>query len=75
MINKEINIIISCLIRDKESRKIMTKNTMVVMWTKLESLYFNKSLAHKLHMKHLLYYFNDRVKIHNGAIDGIQLNL
>jgi len=54
IIDKARLVIILCL-GDKILREVMSEKTPTKMWTKLESLYMTKSLAHWLCMKQKLY--------------------
>lgn len=57
MVDKAIIVIIMCL-RDKVLRKVTRKKIVDEMWTKLQSLYIDKSLSHSSCMKHLFYSFS-----------------
>jgi predicted oxidoreductase (fatty acid repression mutant protein) len=50
MKDKAMGAIILCL-RDKVMREIAKETSVVAMWTKLDSLYMTKSLAHKHYLK------------------------
>ncbi|CAL5199209.1 unnamed protein product [Lathyrus oleraceus] len=55
-VDKAMSVIILCL-GDKVLREVAREKTVVVMWKKLESLYMNKSLPHRLCLKQQLYPF------------------
>ncbi|MCI87587.1 cytochrome P450, partial [Trifolium medium] len=46
MNDKALSVIILCL-ADKVLREVAKEKTAAAMWTKLDSLYMTKSLAHK----------------------------
>ncbi|KAK2414619.1 alpha carbonic anhydrase [Trifolium repens] len=56
MDEKAHSAIILCL-GDKVLREVAKEKTAVEMWTKLDSLYMTKSLAHKQLLKQQLYFF------------------
>ncbi|KAK2372802.1 alpha carbonic anhydrase [Trifolium repens] len=56
MDEKARSAIILCL-SDKVLREVAKEKTAVEMWTKLDSLYMTKSLAHKQLLKQQLYFF------------------
>ena len=56
MVHKARSVIVLCL-RDKILRDVAKKLTATSMWSKLESLYMTKSLAHWQFLKKQLYSF------------------
>jgi len=54
--DKEVNAIILCL-GDKVLREVAREITDVSMWSKLNSLYMTKSLAHRQCLKQQLYFY------------------
>ncbi|KAK2370052.1 hypothetical protein QL285_083138 [Trifolium repens] len=56
MDEKALSSIISCL-GDKVLREVARETSAVAMWSKLDSLYMNKSLAQKQCLKQQLYFF------------------
>ncbi|MCI36216.1 cytochrome P450, partial [Trifolium medium] len=53
---KALRAIIFCL-GDKVLREVAKETSVVAMWTKLDSLYMTKSLAHKQCLKQQLYFY------------------
>jgi precorrin-2 methylase len=56
MDEKALSAIILCL-GDKVLREVAKEKTAAAMWTKLDSLYMTKSLAHKQLLKQQLYFY------------------
>jgi len=56
MVNKVRSAIVLCL-EDKVLRDVAKESTTASMWSKLESLYITKSLAHRQFLKQQLYSF------------------
>jgi hypothetical protein len=56
MNDKALSAIILCL-GDKVLREVASETTTVSMWTKLDSLYMTKSLAHRECLKQQLYFY------------------